>query len=93
MKALKIKSKMIQLRALLVHEKYLKIQGATIMYVRNKRLYIPTSATTQIFTPSDLYLKANKSFLKAITETGFAFLLNSWIVELRKEMNDDQMDL
>ena len=64
-------------------------------FTRDKRLYIPPSSsiTPQILVPSDLYLRANKSFLKAITEIGYSEPTDKMIEELRKELNNDQMDL
>ena len=63
--------------------------------VRDKRLYIPPSSsiTPQILIPSDFYLRANKSFLRAITEIGYSEPTDKMTEESRKELNDDQMNL
>ena len=75
--------------------------NSVIMYVdfrtlvRDKRLYIPPSSsiTPQILIPSDFYLRANKSFLRAITEIGYSDPTDKMTEESRKELNDDQMNL
>ena len=62
-------------------------------FIRDKRLYIPPSSsiTPEILIPSDLYLRANKSFLRAITKIACSELTNKMIEEIRKELNDDQI--
>ena len=63
--------------------------------IRDKRLYIlpSSSITPQILILSDLYLRANKSFLRAITVIGYSESTGKMIEELRKKLNNDQMDL
>ena len=62
-------------------------------FIRDKRLYTPPSSsiTPEILIPSDLYLRANKSFLRAITKIGYSELTDKMIEEIRKELNDDQI--
>ena len=68
---------------------------ADLALIRDKRLCIlpSSSITLQILIPSDLYLRANKSFLRLITETGYLEPTDKMIEELRKELTDDQMNL
>ena len=63
--------------------------------IRDKRLYIlpSSSIAPQILILSDLYLRANKSFLRAITVIGYSESTGKMIEELRKKLNNDQMDL
>ena len=63
--------------------------------IRDKRLYIlpSSSITPQILILFDLYLRANKSFLRAITVIGYLESTGKMIEELRKKLNNDQMDL
>ena len=64
MKALKIKSKLIQLLALLEHQ--------TNMY-QTPVIYIPNNLQIlSIFIISDLYLRTNKSFVRDLSETGYS---------------------
>lgn len=62
---------------------------------RDKGLYKPPSSsiTLQILILSDLYLRPNKSFLRAITKIGYSKPTDKMIEELTKELNDNQMDL
>ena len=62
-------------------------------FIRDKGLYIPPSSsiTPEILIPSDLYLRANKSFLRAITKIACSELTTKMIEEIRKELNDDQI--
>ena len=88
-------------RIISTREKYLKALNPVTMYIdfrtfiRYKRLYIPPSlcVTSQILIQSDLYLRVNKSFLRAITEIGYSEPTDKVIEELTKELNDNQMNL
>ena len=64
-------------------------------FIRDRRLYIPpsSSVTLQILIPSNLYWRANKSFLTAITEISYSVPTNKLIKELRKKLNNDQINL
>ena len=46
-----------------------------------------------IFITSDLYLMSNKSFVRGLGETGFSQPTTEMIKELRKEFNNDEIDL
>ena len=41
----------------------------------------------------DLSLRTNKSFVRGLSETGFSQSMTEMIKELRKELNDDEIDL
>lgn len=64
-------------------------------FIKDKRLHISpnSSVKPQILIPPDLYLWANKSSLKSITKIGYLEPTDEGIEELRKELNDNQMDL
>ena len=77
LKALERKPQLNQLRPLLIQmKKNLKASHPVAIYidsrtfVKDKRLHIApsSSVTPQMLIPRDLYLKANKSLLRAITE-------------------------
>ena len=89
------------LRIINTDENYLKASNPVAMYIdsrtliKDKRLYIPptSSATQQILIPPDLYFRENKSFLSSVTKIGYSEPTDKMIEELRKELNDYQMDL
>ena len=89
------------LRIISTDENYLKASNPVAMYIdsrtfiRDKILYIPptSSATQQILIPPDLYFRANKSFLSSATKIDYSEATDKMIEELRKELNDYQMDL
>ena len=49
--------------------------------------------TLSIFITSDLYLRANKSFVRDLNKIGYSQPTAEMIKELRKELNNDEIDL
>ena len=95
MKALKIKSKLFQLRALLEHKINIYSTAALLCL---EEIYISFAMlqpiqSLRIFITSDLYLRANKSFVRGLSETGFSQPMTEMMKESRKELNNDEIDL
>ena len=79
-------------------DKYLHAPNSTATFVYLKKIYIPFATlrpiqSSPIFITSDLYLRANKSFVRGLSKTGFLQLTTEMVKELRKELNNNEIDL
>ena len=74
--------------------KYLKAQNAVAAFTYHENIYIPYNVQTlSIFITTDLYLRANKSFVRDLSEIAYSQLTVEMIKELRKELNNNDKDL
>ena len=75
-------------------DKYLKTQNSIAAFTYHQNIYIVNNTQKpSIFITSDLYLRANKSIVRDLSEIGHSQSVGEMIKEIRKEMNDDEIDL
>ena len=75
-------------------DKYLKTQNSIAAFTYHQNIYIVNNTQKpSIFITSDLYLRANKSIVRDLSEIGHSQSVGEMIKEIRKEMNDDEKDL
>ena len=74
--------------------KYFKAQNSVAASSYHKNIYIVNNKqTSSIFIISDLYLRANKSFVRDLSKIVHLQPTAEMIKELIKELNDDEIDL
>ena len=75
-------------------DKYLKTQNSIAAFTYHQNIYIVNNTQKpSIFITSDLYLRANKSIVRDLSEIGHSQSVGEMIKEIRKELNDDEIDL
>ena len=75
-------------------DKYLKTQNSIAAFTYHQNIYIVNNTQKpSIFITSDLYLRANKSTVRDLSEIGHSQSVGEMIKEIRKELNDDEIDL
>ena len=75
-------------------DKYLKTQNSIAAFTYHQNIYIVNNTQKpSIFITSDLYLRANKSIVRDLSEIGHSPSVGEMIKEIRKELNDDEIDL
>ena len=75
-------------------DKYLKTQNSIAAFTYHQNIYIVNNTQKpSIFITSDLYLRANKSIVRDLSEIGHSQSVGEIIKEIRKELNDDEIDL
>ena len=80
------------MRAIGTQDKYLRNQNSCDTFPELKTLYVPHHCPA-IYIVSDLYLKANKSFVRDLSEIGYLQPTAEMIRELKRELNNNNMDL
>ena len=72
-------------RVIWTRDKYLKAQNSVAAFTYREDVYIVNNTQTpSVFITSDLYLRANKSFVRDLSEIGHSQLIAEMIKELRK---------
>ena len=75
-------------------DKCLKTQNSIAAFTYHQNIYIVNNTQKpSIFITSDLYLRANKSIVRDLSEIGHSQSVGEMIKEIRKELNDDEIDL
>ena len=75
-------------------DKYLKTQNSIAAFTYHQNIYIVNNTQKpSIFITSDLYLRANKSIVRDLSEIGHSQSVGEMIKGIRKELNDDEIDL
>ena len=75
-------------------DKYLKTQNSIAAFTYHQNIYIVNNTQKpSIFITSDLYLRANKSIVRDLSEIGHSQSVGEMIKKIRKELNDDEIDL
>ena len=75
-------------------DKYLKTQNSIAAFTYHQNIYIVNNTQKpSIFITSDLCLRANKSIVRDLSEIGHSQSVGEIIKEIRKELNDDEIDL
>ena len=75
-------------------DKYLKTRNSIAAFTYHQNIYIVNNTQKpSIFITSDLYLRANKSIVRDLSEIGHSQSVGEMIKEIRKELNDDEIDL
>ena len=75
-------------------DKYLKTQNSIAAFTYHQNIYIVNNTQKpSIFITSDLCLRANKSIVRDLSEIGHSQSVGEMIKEIRKELNDDEIDL
>ena len=86
--------KLIQFRALLEHETNIQKHKTVAVFTYREDIYILNNTRPPlIFVTSDLHLRENTSFERDLSEIGHSQPTAEIIKELRKEMNDDEIDV
>ena len=80
------------MRAIGTKDKYLRDQNSLGPLAYLEALHVPHHCLA-IYIASDLYLKANKSFVRDLSKISYSQLTAEMIRELKKELNDNNMDL
>ena len=77
-----------------IRDKYLKAKYSIAAFTYHQKIYIVNNTQKpSIFITSDLYLRANKSIVRDLSEIGHLQSMGEMIKEIRKELNDDEIDL
>ena len=75
-------------------DKYLKTQNSIAAFTYHQNIYIVNNTQKpSIFITSDLYLRANKLIVRDLSEIEHSQSVGEMIKEIRKELNDDEIDL